>query len=133
MEGHAWPQVPQFDVVFRLDSHPLAYCPSQLAKPTLHVAITHTPPLHAAVPLATVWQSLTVEHDVRQAVPEALQVYGEHCFVAPAWHVPAPSHVPAAVATPLLQVAVVQVVPDGYMRHLPVASHAPDVPHDAAP
>jgi hypothetical protein len=51
---HLLPQNPQLLRLFVMFvSQPLAYWPSQLAKPVLQVAIRHTPPLHATVALAT--------------------------------------------------------------------------------
>ncbi len=47
--------------------------------------------------------------------------------VAPAWQVPAPSHLPAAVATPAAQVFVPQVVPEAYSRQPPLPSQNPSV------
>ena len=50
-----------------------------------------------------------------------------HDDVAPAWQVPAPSHLPAAVATPAAQLLVPQTVPDAYCSQPPLPSQNPSV------
>ena len=86
--------------------------------------LPHTPSMH--------WFGAThcegTVHELKQSVPPLLQVNGAQARLVPATQMPVPLHDPAEVALPPLHDAAVQVVPEAYLRHMPLPSQLPSLP-----
>jgi hypothetical protein len=109
-------------------------------QPPVHAALGHEPAGGTGSPHAMqllpaqmfpLLQWLACVQLLRHVV--APQAKGAQVFGAGALQEPPPSQLPSKLATPLLHIAVEQLVPLAYMRQSPEPSHTPSLPQLVAP